>query len=82
MAGGNPYLKPPIGIRAQNLGNGVGMPRAGNCKCCGEWESELNKEGMCNDEKCKRGRMLLRWAKGEVVIYTEVGNNINIMKRK
>jgi len=78
----NPYLKPPRGIRAQNLGDGVGMPSAGNCKLCGVWESELNKDGYCNDEKCKRGRMLLKWAEGKAVIYNEYGNGkIKIIKR-
>jgi hypothetical protein len=78
----NPYLKPQGTIRAQNLGNGVGTPRAGNCKLCGEWESELNKDGYCADEKCKRGRLLLRWAERKVVIYTEDGNGrYKLLKR-
>lgn len=78
----NPYFKPPLGLRAQNLSSGVGMPRQGNCKLCGEWESELNREGYCNDEKCRRGRALLKWAEGKAVIYTESGNGrIRILKR-
>jgi len=64
----NPYSKPSPFIRAQNLGEGVKCPNSGCCKLCGEWESELNHEGYCNDEKCKRGRMLLKLAEGKITI--------------
>ena len=78
----NPYLKPSGTIRAQNLGSGVGCPRAGNCKLCGEYESELTKDGYCRDEKCKRGRLLLKWAEGKAVIYTEDGTGrYKLLKR-
>ena len=78
----NRFLKPSGTIRAQNLGAGGGMPRAGNCKLCGEWESELDKSGFCADEKCKRGRLLLKWAEGKVVIYTEDGaGRYKLLKR-
>ena len=79
----NPYLKPPRGIRAQNLGNGIGMPRSGNCKYCNEWESELI-DGYCKDNKCKRVRQLIAFSEGKAVIYYDgLGENrIRIFKSK
>ena len=59
--GPNPELK------AQNLGAGVKCERDGVCKCCGQYESDLTKEGYCRDEECKRGRDLLKLAAGQAV---------------
>ena len=63
----------PDGIKTQNLGNGIGEPNAGQCKCCGEWETDLSKEGYCRDEKCKRGRQLLKLAAGQAVFGDDKG---------
>jgi hypothetical protein len=62
-----------VSIKAQNLSSGVPMENAGNCKLCGQWESDLTKEGYCRDEECKRGRELLKVAAGQAVYADERG---------
>lgn len=65
---------PRKSIKAQNFGDGAPSPRSGNCKYCGEWESELSKDGYCPDEDCKRSRQLTAFASGKAMIYYEDGN--------
>lgn len=64
-----------IGIRAQNLGLGVPMPNAGVCPMCGNWDSELNKDGYCRDEECRRGRQLIAYAQGSALLWVDNGES-------
>lgn len=41
-------------LKAQNLGEGVANPHAGECQYCGAWHSDLPKSGYCNSHCAQR----------------------------
>jgi len=76
------FVPPGKGIKAQNLGEGVKCERSGCCKGCGEWDSDLSKDGYCRDDSCKHQRHLLALAQGKAVIYYDgLGTTVRVFSK-
>jgi hypothetical protein len=79
QAGANPrysgYKVTFKDVKAQDLSEGVGMPDAGNCSVCGEWESEL-AWGWCTDcrtpeARIQRAKEAIKQGERQGLVYVE-----------